>query len=183
MAITIDQLKESLGLSSVNEARNRLNAVRDLLEPYIRRGEKNRLLLESEGVGLLRKLVDLEKTGLSLTQAERQLRKELNSGAIKQDQAVNQTPQDGATERLIHHLEEQIAIKDRQLEEKDQQIRRLQEILQNRLPGQKAPVTAAEQDPLEYLRLLVEKQREEIEGLRRLLEARRPWWQRLWRRS
>jgi len=181
MAITIDQLKDSLGLSSVNEARNRFNAIRDLLEPYIGRGEKNKILIESEGVGLLRKLVDLEKTGLSLAQAEKKLREELNSGGIKQDQTVDQTPQDSATERLIRHLEEQIAIKDRQLAEKDQQIKRLQEILQNRLPGQKAPV--AEQDPLEYLRLLVEKQREEIEALRRLLEERRPWWQRLWRKS
>jgi len=182
MAITIDQLKDSLGLSSVNEARNRFNAIRDLLEPYIGRGEKNRILIESEGVGLLRKLVDLEKTGLSLTQAEKKLREELNSGAAKQNQTVDQTPQDGAMERLIRHLEEQIAIKDRQLEEKDQQIKRLQEILQNRLPGQKAPATE-EQDPFEYLRLVVEKQREEIEALRQLLEKRRPWWQRLWRKT
>lgn len=183
MAITIEELKDSLGLSSVNEARNRLNAIRDLLEPFILRGEKNKLLLSSEGVGLLRKLVDLEKTGLSLVQAEKKLREELNSGAIKHTQPEDQTPAEGAVERLIRHLEEQIQIKDRQLEEKDRQIERLQELLQNRLPGEKAPIIG---DPLEYLRLTIEKQREEIERLRELLEERvtsppLPLWRRLLR--
>jgi hypothetical protein len=182
MAITIEELKDSLGLSSVNEARNRFNAIRDLLEPFILRGEKNRLLLNSEGVGLLRKLVDLEKTGLSLAQAEKKLREELNSGAIKLAQPGDQTPREGAVERLIRHLEEQIQIKDRQLEEKDRQIERLQELLQNRLPGQRAPATE-EENPIEFLRLTIEKQREEIERLRLLLEEeRRPLWQRLLRR-
>lgn len=122
------------------------------------------------------------KTGLTLAQAEKKLREELASGAVKHDQSEDQTPGEGIAERLIRHLEEQIQIKDRQLEEKDRQIERLQELLQNRLPGQRVP---AMEDPLEYLRLTIEKQREEIERLRQLLEERTspplPLWRRLLR--
>lgn len=179
--INIEELKDSLGLASVNEARNRFNAIRDLLQPYMGRGDKNKILIGSEGVGLLRRLVDLEKTGLSLTQAEQELRRQLKFGSSEQRQPLDQTGGPTA-EKLIGYLEQQIAIKDRQLEEKDKQIARLQDIIQNRLPGEVSKQTVKEEDTLAYLQQLVGRQREEIESLRSLIEElRRPWWRRIFR--
>jgi len=179
--IDIEELKDSLGLASVNEARNRFNAIRDLLQPYMGRGDKNKILIGSEGVGLLRRLVDLEKTGLNLAQAEQELRRQLKFGSAEQRQPVDQT--NGLTvEKLISYLEQQIAIKDRQLEEKDKQIARLQDIIQNRLPGEVSKQAVEEKGTLAYLQQLVQSQREEIERLRSLIEEiQRPWWRRIFR--
>lgn len=177
--IDIEELKDSLGLASVNEARNRFNAIRDLLQPYMGRGEKNKILIGSEGVGLLRRLVDLEKSGLNLAQAEQELRRQLRLGSSEQRQPSDQA--DGLTVgKLISYLEQQIAIKDRQLEEKDRQIARLQDIIQNRLPGEVSKQAVKEEDTMQYLRQVVQAQREEIEQLRSLIEElQRPWWRRI----
>ncbi len=181
IGIDIEELKGSLGLASVNEARNRFNAIRDLLQPYMGRGDKNKILIGSEGVGLLRRLVDLEKSGLNLAQAEQELRRQLKVGSVEQRQPVDQTG-GITTEKLIGYLEQQLAIKDRQLEEKDKQIARLQDIIQNRLPGEVSTQAVKEEDTMQYLRQLVQGQREEIERLRSLIEElRRPWWRRIFR--
>lgn len=66
---TISSLRKTLGLTTTNQVRNRIEAVRDLLDPYLRRGPNNQILLSDEGLSLLRQFQELVDSGLRLTEA------------------------------------------------------------------------------------------------------------------
>jgi len=66
---TIGDLRGELGLSTAHQVRNRINAIRDVLGPHLRRGPNNQLLVDDEGVELLRGLQQLSDTGLTLSEA------------------------------------------------------------------------------------------------------------------
>lgn len=66
---TISDLRKILGLSTTNQVRNRIDAIKEALSPYLRRGPNNQILLADDGVGLLRQLQDLCDSGLTITEA------------------------------------------------------------------------------------------------------------------
>lgn len=66
---TISSLRKSLGLATANQVRNRVEAVRDVLEPHLRRGPNNQILLTDEGLALLRQLQELYDSGLRMAEA------------------------------------------------------------------------------------------------------------------
>ncbi len=66
---TINDLRKVLGLETPNQVRNRIEAIRDLLSAYLRRGPNNQLLVTDTGVGYLRRLQELCDTGLTLKEA------------------------------------------------------------------------------------------------------------------
>jgi len=71
---TITSLRKALVLSTTNQVRNRIEAVRDLLEPHLRRGPNNQILVTDEGLALLRRLQELYDSGLRMTEASDVLR-------------------------------------------------------------------------------------------------------------
>jgi len=71
---TIPELVALLGLSTQNQVRNRIEAVRDLLAGSLRRGPNNQLLVTDDGLALLRDLQALCETGHTLTEAANILR-------------------------------------------------------------------------------------------------------------
>lgn len=71
---TVPELVLLLGLSTENQVRNRIEAVRDLLLGSLRRGPNNQILLSDEGLGLLRDLQALCETGHTLAEASNILR-------------------------------------------------------------------------------------------------------------
>ncbi len=71
---TVRELVAILGVATENQVRNRIEAVRDLLLPHLRRGPNNQLLLTEEGVGVLRDLQALCETGRTLKEAANILR-------------------------------------------------------------------------------------------------------------
>ncbi len=66
---TIGDLRKSLGLATDNQVRNRIEAIKDLLYPHLRRGPNNQILVAESGVALLRELQELCDSGLTITQA------------------------------------------------------------------------------------------------------------------
>ncbi|MCX6091976.1 MAG: hypothetical protein NTX23_03815 [Candidatus Bipolaricaulota bacterium] len=66
---TITGLRKALGLSTANQVRNRIEAVRDVLEPHLRRGPNNQILLTDEGLAVLRQLQELYDSGLRMNEA------------------------------------------------------------------------------------------------------------------
>jgi DNA-binding transcriptional MerR regulator len=66
---TVREIVSLLGLSTENQVRNRIEAIRDLLLPHLRRGPNNQLLLTEEGLRLLRELHVLCETGHTLKEA------------------------------------------------------------------------------------------------------------------
>lgn len=71
---TVRELVAILGVATENQVRNRIEAIRDLLLPHLRRGPNNQLLLTEEGLGLLRDLLALCETGRTLKEAANILR-------------------------------------------------------------------------------------------------------------
>ena len=71
---TISMLRRSLGLSSDNQVRNRIERIKDLLSEYIRRGPNNQIFLTDPGLDLMKQLQELYDTGLTLAEASQVLR-------------------------------------------------------------------------------------------------------------
>jgi len=66
---SVRQLKEVLGLNTIHQTRNRIKAVEEVIQPYVKRGENNEILVGEEGVAILTKLQDLYESGLLLSEA------------------------------------------------------------------------------------------------------------------
>jgi len=66
---SVRQLKEVLGLNTIHQTRNRIKAVEEVIQPYVKRGENNEILVGEEGVTILTKLQDLYESGLLLSEA------------------------------------------------------------------------------------------------------------------
>ena len=66
---SVRQLKEVLGLNTIHQTRNRIKAVEKVIQPYVKRGENNEILVGDEGVTILTKLQDLYESGLLLSEA------------------------------------------------------------------------------------------------------------------
>lgn len=66
---SVRQLKDILGLNTIHQTRNRIKAVQDVIQPYVKRGENNEILVGEEGVTILTKLQDLYESGLLLSEA------------------------------------------------------------------------------------------------------------------
>jgi len=82
---TISDLRKALGLSTTNQVRNRIEAIKDVLTPHLRRGPNNQILISDAGVALLRRLQDLYDSGLTLAEASEVL---LSSTLDKESRAT-----------------------------------------------------------------------------------------------
>ncbi len=110
---TVPELVQLLGLSTENQVRNRIEAVRDLLVATLRRGPNNQILVTADGLGVLQDLQSLCETGHTLTDAANILRyrherveKEITavSSTFAPDQVKpNERPETG-WEALVGHL-------------------------------------------------------------------------------
>ncbi len=66
---TISMLRRTLGLSSDNQVRNRIERIKDLLSEHIRRGPNNQIFLTDPGLDLMKQFQELYDTGLTLAEA------------------------------------------------------------------------------------------------------------------
>ncbi len=134
----MDKLADLLGLSR-NQVRVRLQEYRSLLNAHVVHGQKNKLLLDHNGLSILQRALELEKKGLTLDSIRATLRQELNiqgdgreiSTATQEDPSFKLMQ---AYEKLLASKDQEIAFLKDQIKEKDQQIKYFQELLNNRLP-------------------------------------------------
>jgi len=78
---TISMLRRTLGLSSDNQVRNRIERIKDLLSEHIRRGPNNQIFLTEPGLEIMRQFQELCDTGLTLAEASQVLRFSRNKQA------------------------------------------------------------------------------------------------------
>jgi hypothetical protein len=79
---TIGSLRRTLDLSTTNQVRNRIDAIKDVLADALRRGPNNQILVTDEGVDLLRQLQDLYDSGLTMAEASAVLRAKLHRNDV-----------------------------------------------------------------------------------------------------
>ena len=110
---TINDLRKLLGLSTANQVRNRIEAVKDLIAAELRRGPNNQILVTDAGLSVLRRLQELYDSGLTITQASDVLRASGDINAIKPNQGSPGLTQNRAeqnvNEALIAALRDEIA--------------------------------------------------------------------------
>jgi len=73
---SINNLRKALGLASTNQVRNRIEAIKDVLDDSIRRGPNNQILVTDDGLDLLQRLQELYESGLTMAEASNVLRAE-----------------------------------------------------------------------------------------------------------
>ncbi|MCR4392553.1 MAG: hypothetical protein NUV94_07335 [Candidatus Acetothermia bacterium] len=111
---TVSELVRLLGLSTENQVRNRIEAVRDLLAGAIRRGPNNQILLTEDGLSTLRDLQALCETGYTLTDAANLLRYKTETkeqklvGISGKTEPNRDEPGDVGWRALVEHLAEDV---------------------------------------------------------------------------
>jgi hypothetical protein len=110
---SINSLRQTLGLTSANQVRTRIEAIKDLLVAHIRRGPNNQILLTDAGAELLRRLQELHDSGLTMTEASEVLsssiyKKEITDRPVSQRIVHNDTKPD-QTALLVAALHEELA--------------------------------------------------------------------------
>ena len=174
---TVKDLSEILNLTE-RQIYDRLKELDDLFEARLQRGKNNRVLVDDGALEILRRLADLESEGLALKEAANWIRQELKGADHNGDKA---TLKEDVSPRILDVYERQIAFLEEQIAQKDRQIEALQDILRSRLPG--LVEEEGGEFNIAYLQRTIAEQREEIERLRRMLDEKKPWWQRWFRRS
>lgn len=111
--LTLDQAAKSLGLST-RQLRRRLEATKPLLASYVRRGDKNRLLLDGSAIEILRAIEDNRSNGYTIEQAMAAV-----ADSIEGNEAGKQKQGNGQQTGNMDPLRELI-------EEKDKRIRALE---------------------------------------------------------
>jgi len=131
----IENLSAILGLTP-SQVRRRLADLDDLLRDHIKQGKRNKIIVDDAGLEILRRVTEYEKQGLSLSECKAIIKEELDSGQISllrtedlEGDKVEQTSM-----KLLEILREQLQEKDRQIKVLQEQINRLHEIIQERLP-------------------------------------------------
>jgi len=99
-------LRRTLGLSSNNQVRNRIERIRDLLSEYIRRGPNNQIFLTDPGLDLMKQLQELYDTGLTLSEASGVLR---SSSDIKGTSSDTVSSSYGANDMKPHQTASEVA--------------------------------------------------------------------------
>lgn len=111
---TIPELMKLLGLSTENQVRNRIDAIRDLLVADIRRGPNNQILITDRGLALLRSLQSLCETGHTLKEASNILRYDVEQEFKIGSQASGESgemlvkPDETGWKALVEHLAAQV---------------------------------------------------------------------------
>ncbi|MFQ5796688.1 MAG: hypothetical protein ACE5JP_16795, partial [Candidatus Bipolaricaulia bacterium] len=106
---TIKELTEILGLSEY-QVRRRIDAVSDMLGAHLKRRTNNRLLVDPEGLELLKQLKNYEETGATLLDASDRIRHEIEG------QSIAKPTQSDAKDELISELRERIGSQEREIE-------------------------------------------------------------------
>ena len=110
---SISSLRQTLGLTSANQVRNRIEAIKDLLSAHIRRGPNNQILLTDAGAELLRRLQGLYDSGLTMPEASEIIRSTIyKQGTTREAVSPRRTSNDTTPDQtapLLAALRDEVA--------------------------------------------------------------------------
>jgi len=120
--LTIEQAANAVGLST-RQLRRRIEATSPLLAPHIRRGEKNRLLLDQGAVEILRAIEDRRASGATLSDASEWVAISI-AGKQGGEQGNDQRETAGSTTRVSNEapLVDELRSRIRYLEQENQRL-------------------------------------------------------------
>jgi DNA-binding transcriptional MerR regulator len=117
---TIAMLRRTLGLSSDNQVRNRIERIKDLLSEHVRRGPNNQIFLTDSGLDLLKQFQELYDSGLTLTEASHVIRassqlKPHEMSKVSSRLVLNDTKPDQPIEQLAAALSDELSLLRKQI--------------------------------------------------------------------
>lgn len=184
---TLEEVAETLGIG-YGALRDRLRALGGQLNPYLSRGKKGKILIDQNGLSVLRRMLELERSGMSIADCAQTVGKEMG---LKQEEVdpellfeSTNRPQAASIDPTVMQLIEQLKAENEflrsQINTKDDQLTRMQDLMQNRLTGEVSGQKVTEKDTVRYLLSLAEKQNQELAELKGIVErSRKPWWSRI----
>lgn len=112
---TISMLRRTLGLSSDNQVRNRMERIKDLLAEHIRRGPNNQIFLTDPGLDLMKQFQEFYDSGLTLAEASQVLRASAGSldrsaVSVSSRSGLNATKPTQLASGLASALQEELAL-------------------------------------------------------------------------
>lgn len=112
---TISMLRRTLGLSSDNQVRNRIERIKDLLSEHIRRGPNNQIFLTDPGLDLMKQFQELYDTGLTLAEASQVIRvtsdiHSISAPSVSSRSGPNNVKPDPSTLDLASALQKEMAL-------------------------------------------------------------------------
>lgn len=120
--LDINDLADALGLSKP-QVRRRLRALDGIINNHLSRGQNQKVLVDSGGLEILKRLETYRQEGVTTDQAVDRINEELtNSGSVKHSQTTDNTE---LLERQIRQLQSEVGYLRKQLDRKDQQIQQL----------------------------------------------------------
>lgn len=123
---SIKELADILGLTS-NQVRLRLNKLRPILSEGIRKEDNNKLLVDDNGLEILKRTKSLEEDNIPLNEIPERIQEELKNP--EEEASTDSTQPDKnliqQKERQIDRLKQEIDYLKIQIEKKDDQIQQL----------------------------------------------------------
>lgn len=120
--LSIKDLADALGLSP-SQVRRRLTAFDGVIDDYCKRGKKSKILVNSSGLELLKRLETLCKEGLTIEEAAKEIEDEIGNNDSANHREVNDNEE--LLKAQINQLQSEVRYLRKKLDEKDQQIRQL----------------------------------------------------------
>jgi uncharacterized membrane protein len=138
--LTLEEAAKTLGMTR-RQLRRRLEAAKPVLAPYLRRGDKNRLLLDYGAIEILRRLQDIQARGMTMREALAEIQESLRGNHWSQPGPDGgQAPgQSSAASDAMALLIEELRARIRYLEDENRWLRKMLEDLQQSLPALSAP--------------------------------------------
>jgi predicted RNase H-like nuclease (RuvC/YqgF family) len=116
-------------------------------QQYIHRGDKNKILVDANGLAILKRMKELEDNGRTVEEALNIVKQELHGQREPQaDSGLD------LNDKLVETLEKQIAFLEEQLRARDREIERLHSIIENYLP--QLPPAKPQKENVGWLRRL-----------------------------
>jgi hypothetical protein len=129
MALTLEELKDRLGLESARQVRRRVDLARPLLAPYLQHGKNNQLLFNDSAVALLDRLCQLEKQGRTIEQGIEEMQFETaQTNGGRPEQSLGEPAANGEVKALhakVEVLEQRVGDLVRMVEFLQEQNRQL----------------------------------------------------------
>jgi hypothetical protein len=141
--LTLEEAAKTLGMTR-RQLRRRLEAAKPVLAPYIRRGDKNRLMLDFGAIEILRQLQDAQARGRTMREALAEIQEVLrgNHGSQPGPDGGQAPGQSSAASDAMALLIEELRARIRYLEDENRWLRKMLEDFQQSLPALSAPAPA-----------------------------------------
>jgi len=135
--LSVKDLSDALGMSE-HSVRRRIDALDGVLDDHIKRGDQQKIQVDSGGLEILRQLESLREEGLTIDEAVEEIREETGKNGSDNSSQSSANVREGEVDpKYVDQLERENRFLREQLEKKDRRIDQL-------LPGEvqrKDPLT------------------------------------------